>query len=133
MHEGEKHETASRACSDVTEAEHQGAAGNRSCHAEPVGEPPHQHAAKCKTEHREGERQRCIGARDAEVDLHDRQHDRDGPHADGSDTAEHDGRGEPQPGEWRFDLGLDDRALQHFYGAFLRLRNRLLAQSSDLR
>ena len=141
MHKRKKQEAGSQTCPDIANPERRCAASNWRRDAKAIGKAPHQHAAKRETQHGEREGKRRIRAGDAEIDLHQRQHDRNRPHADRPDTAKHHGRREPQPSERRLDLGFNERALKHSdasclcsYALFLCIpRQRLLAQSSDIR
>jgi len=129
VHERKQHETVGEARGNVTGAEGERAADHRRGDAEPVGEPPHHHAAAGKSDHRQRKRQRSIRAGDPELGLHRGQHDRHRPHANAADGAEHHGGDEPQPGEGGFDPGVKSCKSQHCWTFFPALLSRRLVEA----
>ena len=89
---------------EIAEPEGDAADDRRHHHAEAVGEPAHQHAARHQAEGDQGVGQRGAGAVDAELGLHRRQHDDHGPHPDAADRAEADRGGQARPSVGRLDF-----------------------------
>ena len=94
---------------EVAEAEGDRRDDERQDDAEAVGQAAHEDPADREAQHRRGVGEGRAPARDAELGLHRRQHDDDGPEADSADRAERQRRGEtpPRVGGLHQHLGRD--------------------------
>jgi len=80
------------------DAEDRRAQDEREHDAEPIGDPPHQHAAGREADHGRGERKRGAAPADGEFGLDRRQDDDGRPQADAADRAQRERRRQPPPG-----------------------------------
>ncbi len=86
------------AAADEAQTQARSADQHRPHHAVAVGQPPHQHAADAEADHQQRVGQRGIGARDAELGLHRRQHHRHHVHAGRADGHQRQRGGQARPG-----------------------------------
>ena len=86
-------------------AERDGGDQRRTPVADPVDGAADDHIAQRKADHGRRIGQRRIGAVDAELRLHRRQHHDDGPHAGAADGGQQHAYRQPQPGVGAVDVG----------------------------